>query len=153
VENPVERFDPEGCKNPKGEWMLEETPVDLDVDPQRASGVETAGISGRTDSGGRAERPNGRSKRLGQEAKWQARSFDSGMASVKAEVVPGERKAVTSIRLRTGVRSGEPEGIDPSTGENGGWGVDRRNARRSRSQRSMPLYCSLVLGLGPACVA
>jgi hypothetical protein len=41
------------------------------------------------------------------------------MDSVKAEVVPGERKAVTSIRPRTGVRCGEFESVDPLTGENG----------------------------------
>ena len=28
VESPVERFDPEGCKSPKGEWRLEETRVE-----------------------------------------------------------------------------------------------------------------------------
>ena len=59
------------------------------------------------------------SNRAREEAKWQARSFDPGMVSVKAEIVPGERKAVTSIRPRMGVRCGESESVEPLTGENG----------------------------------
>jgi hypothetical protein len=27
--NPIERFDPEGCKNPEGEWRLEARPEKL----------------------------------------------------------------------------------------------------------------------------
>ena len=55
----------------------------------------------------------------GSEAKWQARSFDPAMVSVKADVVAGERKADTSIRPRAGVRCGESESFNPLTGENG----------------------------------
>jgi hypothetical protein len=36
----------------------------------------------------------------GVEAKWRARIVDPGMAAVKAAVVAGQRKAVTSDQLR-----------------------------------------------------
>ena len=39
------------------------------------------------------------------EAKWQARNVDLGMEASKGAAVAGERKAVTSIRPRTGEKT------------------------------------------------
>src|ERR1017187_4345725 len=62
--SPVERFDPEGCKSPGGEWRLEETQVGRPETLQRARSNEAAGDRG--EPGPVAERKG----RTGRETGW-----------------------------------------------------------------------------------
>jgi hypothetical protein len=71
-----------------------------------------------------------------QEAKWQARTIDPGMESVKAAAVAGEGKAVTSIRSRSEVNCGVPPGADPIARE-----IPQSGSRKAiRSMLSIAMF-------------
>jgi len=64
VTRPVERFDPEGSKEPKGEWKLGKPSGEPDV--EAATGTRQGSGRGGWElaSGGGAKEPNGQRKRL-----------------------------------------------------------------------------------------
>lgn len=140
----TERFDPDGSKNPEGEWRLPEQSEAL-------SGGDATGQKqgSRRDRGEpvavvepMAERAR---KREGEGAKEQARTYDPGMEPLRGGAVAGEGKAVTSDRSRRGEEvegCGALEGIDPGAGETGFRGAEQRGTRRSWthcSVRCMPV--------------
>jgi len=97
----TERFDPDGSKNPEGEWRLPEQSEALSGGD--ATGQKQGSRRDRGEPGAGVERMAERARKLGGEgAKEQARTFDPGMAALRGAVVAGEGKADPSCRSRQG---------------------------------------------------
>jgi len=101
---PAERFDPEGCNSPNGEWRLEARSSYEPWKLQRARSYEAAPAGANRQ--GVAEQKGRTGSGSGElEAKRQVRNIDPGMEASKEAAVAGERKAVASIRSRAGEKS------------------------------------------------
>jgi len=98
----VERFDPEGPKNPKGERRFKHRTKLLDKESDNGFAVWNSPRSGRTGLRGRSSRPNGFEAEFGRAAKEQARTFDLPMVARQRAVVGREGKAVPSSQVRSG---------------------------------------------------
>ena len=140
----TERFDPDGSKNPEGEWRL----------PKQSEALSGGDATGQKRGNGRdrgepvvvVEPMAERARRSeGEGAKEQVGTYDPGMEPLRGGAVAGEGKAVTSDRSRRGEEvegRGALEGIDPGAGETGFRGAEQRGARRSWTQcsvRCMPV--------------
>jgi hypothetical protein len=125
--NPVERFDPAGRNNPKGERKSGAGESSVAENGQRAV-TKKLPEREQTAAGSRGSSRTG-SGTAAQEAKQQARNIDPGMESARAEAVAGERKAVTSFWsqlgeklkatacLRALIRPAEKTPVEELTGE------------------------------------
>jgi hypothetical protein len=96
---PAERFDPDGCKSPEGEWRPGKRQAGLGVKAATGASEEAAETGANREVGGGAKSRTGRGSGW-LEAKRQAGSVDPGMETVKAGFVAGERKVGASIRSR-----------------------------------------------------
>lgn len=113
--NPVERFDPEGCNSPEGEWKSEEQPIELAASEatglKRRSGpdrgepvraVERKGRTGRTPVS-KVQRSS-RSGTLTLE--WRPRKGQSLQASERPLRAPGSVREKFRLRRASRLRSG-----------------------------------------------
>jgi len=109
----VERFDPEGCKSPKGEWRQRKQLSE----PERrvATGLRRRSCPqlGQT-SGGRGAESGPGDESSWEVPKWQARTVDPGMeASEREQPLQARERPLRGVGSMEEIDCGVPGGIDP----------------------------------------
>jgi len=109
----VERFDPEGCKSPKGEWRQRKQLSE----PERrvATGLRRRSCPqlGQT-SGGRGAEIGPGDESSWEVPKWQARTVDPGMeASEREQPLQARERPLRGVGSMEELDCGVPGGIDP----------------------------------------
>jgi hypothetical protein len=137
--NVAERFDPEGCKSPGGEWRRwarQAEPRSGSCNGPEAWKPPQPGETGR---GSGAEGPNGQWNELGRARSSRLGALTPEWRSPRGGSYCGRAKSRYE-RSGSGQKaaSGEPGSIDPGAGENGLWGAERRIVRRFCLRCSMP---------------